>query len=68
MGRVGARPLPAAYLCLLTVLGTSDGGQAAPWAWTMQPTPTALTTGIALLAVGSLALAARWRTATRDQE
>jgi len=67
LGRVGVL-LPAAYLCLLTVLGTSDNGQPASWAWTMQPTPTALATGVALLAVGALALAARWRTTKRDQE
>lgn len=65
LGRLGVL-LPAAYLCLLTVLGTADDGQPAPWAWTMQPAPIALATGVALLAAGALALAARWRRAPRD--
>jgi len=66
LGRIGTL-LPAAYLCLLTVLGTADDGQPALWAWTMQPAPTALATGVTLLAIGALALAARWRRAPRDQ-
>ncbi|MEW1953226.1 hypothetical protein [Terrabacter sp. NPDC080008] len=67
LGRLGVL-LPAAYLCLLTVLGTSDDGQPAPWAWTLQPTPTALTTGATLLVLGSVALAARWRRTIRHKE
>jgi len=66
LGRVGVL-LPAAYLCLLTVLGTADDGQPAPWAWTMQPPSTALATGAALLAAGALALTARWRRTPRRE-
>jgi len=54
--------VPLAYLLMLSVIGASGFGELSFWAWSVQPIGTAAPSALLLLAAGSAALAARWRT------
>lgn len=52
--------VPAAYLLLLTVIGSVGFGEPAVWAWSLQPLEVMTPVAAALLALGAGCLAVRW--------